>query len=136
MDRGQVAYCVLSTGLILTFASVTYASPSMTTVTEDRSTDAVVVDSTAGLLDVSQTADQVNLTTETADVAVTVTNRLSTTIDEVRVSAGGTTMSTKRLAPGERDTVRFDTISCTATITATFTDGSLHARWHTAIDCS
>lgn len=135
MRRGRVIYYLLSVGLILALASATYTSSSATTVTVESHVGADTVEQTEGLLRVSQTTRNFNSTTQSIDVTVKVTNQMRTTVDEVRVSVGGVTKSTERLAPGESDSVPFNEVSCTTTIQTMFTAGSLSVRGNAPVSC-
>lgn len=113
-------------------ATGTHAS---STATVHRHADVDVVTQEQGLIVLDQTVSGHNATTNTATVAVTVTNQRAVRIRPVRVGVGDDSASTTALAPGGTDTVRLSNVRCTETIRAESTLDSVTLRTTTPVAC-
>ena len=124
--------------LLLAFALVVITASGthgVTLIALDRPANVDIVDQNAGLLAVSQTTTGYNATTNRADLTVDVTNQLTVRIDQIHISADGTTRTTGPVVSGASDSVSFTEVDCDQAILIEYGVGSVEQRIETDIRC-
>lgn len=121
--------------VVLAFAVLGPSGTHAATVTLDRTTGTDIVDQSGGLLAVSQTTTGFNATTNRAELSVEVTNQNTMTVNQVDISADGTTKTTGTMSPGVTAGVSFTDVDCATTIVIEYDTGSLAQRIERPISC-
>jgi hypothetical protein len=131
--RALTLALTLAVALLAITASGTHGA---TTIALDRTANVDIVDQSVGLLAVSQTTTSFNSTLNTADLTVEVTNQVTVEIDQVDISADGTTKTATVGSPGATASVSFTDVDCAAIVVIEYSTGSLEQQIRTDIRCT
>lgn len=121
---------------LLTATALVTSSSAFSATAADRDVNVEVAEDPSAYLGFEQTYN--NSENATANVSVTVTNRFPTTTEltKVEVAVNGTSVDLAPLAPGERTTHTFQSVSCGDRIGIEASGDGVDVRLERTVDCT